>query len=457
LSRPFIRSAVAIPLTRGPDGELLALVGRRNPKSRFLGGYFAFPGGVIEPEDGDPQREDESEVLRRTASRELEEETGLRVPAEDLLPAGWRVTPPFSPRRFDTKMYVAPVATPVEPSPAEPGELIDLQWARPADLVERWSRLEIRIAPPLLPMLRPLAEDAGGTPEELAVSLQEVNVERPEEGPRIEFVPDVHMVPLLTATLPPATHTNCYLVGARDLLIIDPGSASPDECARLAHQIDRRIEAGATPWGILVTHHHGDHTGGVSFLAGRYGVPVLAHPETWACGAGVPSGREIGDGEVLALSGGERLRVMHTPGHAAGHVALLEEGLGSLFAGDLVSGVSTVLFDGAPGSLDLYLESLARLRDSGARTLFPGHGPPLIAPARAIGRLLDHRADREGRILRAIGSGAGDLVAIVGEAYADTPAADPQLAARQTEAHLDRLERAERIVRAGHGWRLASG
>jgi glyoxylase-like metal-dependent hydrolase (beta-lactamase superfamily II) len=148
------------------------------------------------------------------------------------------------------------------------------------------------------------------------------------------------------------------------------------------------------------------------------------------------------------------LVALHTPGHAPGHLAFFEEMRGSLFAGDLVSGVSTILIDAAPGSLDLYLASLARLRELPARTLFPGHGPPLIDPKSAIDALLAHRMQREERIVDAIRSGATALDEIAERAYADTPAADPGLARRQAIAHLDRLEAQGRVRRAGERWTL---
>jgi glyoxylase-like metal-dependent hydrolase (beta-lactamase superfamily II) len=145
---------------------------------------------------------------------------------------------------------------------------------------------------------------------------------------------------------------------------------------------------------------------------------------------------------------------LHTPGHAPGHLALFEETRGSLFAGDLVSGVSTILIDAAPGSLELYLSSLAKIRALPARTLFPAHGPPMIDPGRAIDSLLDHRREREERIVDAIRTGATELEEIVRRAYSDTPAADPALARRQAMAHLDRLERRGMVRRAGGRWTL---
>jgi glyoxylase-like metal-dependent hydrolase (beta-lactamase superfamily II) len=119
-----------------------------------------------------------------------------------------------------------------------------------------------------------------------------------------------------------------------------------------------------------------------------------------------------------------------------------------------VSGVSTVLIDAAPGALDAYLASLETLRDLPARTLFPAHGPPMIDPKRALQAALDHRAEREARILEALADGPKEVAAIVRRAYDDTPGADPSLAARQALVHLARLESTGRVRRAGNSWAL---
>lgn len=453
----FRKSAVAIPVVRDGDG-IRVLAGRRSAGSRFLGGFFAFPGGVHDAADGDLAREGEDACLRRTAARELEEETGLVVSPEVLRPAGRRLSPPFTPVRFDSLIYTVDVAAPA-PAPRSSGELEELAWARPAELVRRWQDLEIRVAPPVLPMLFALADasaDADGAT--LAAAVERANTFPDDEGPRIEFVPFVHLVPLRTPTLPPATTTNCYLVGAREMLVVDPGAADAREHARLRNQLARRREEGAEPIAIVLTHHHGDHVDGAGTLARELRLPVWAHAETLARWGGRASAealagvRALRDGEVLALSGGERVRVLWTPGHAPGHVALLEETRGSLFAGDLVSGVSTILVDSAPGSLDRYLASLGRLLEYPMRTIFPGHGPPAIDPLRTLRGVLDHRAEREARILAAVRAGARGLSGITEAAYADTPGADPALAARQALAHLERLEGQGQVRREGDEW-----
>src|SRR5687767_405109 len=119
--------------------------------------------------------------------------------------------------------------------------------------------------------------------------------------------PGIRVLALRTPTLPPAAHTNVYLVGpeAGPVAVVDPGSPYPDQQAILDDVLAKiPIEL------VLLTHHHGDHTGGAVALAARWGVPIAAHPATARRLAGrVPVTREIHDGDVIhgALA-------IHTPG-----------------------------------------------------------------------------------------------------------------------------------------------
>lgn len=451
---------MAILLSRDSEGKWVTLVGMRHPKSRFLGGFFAFPGGAHDAGDGD-LRENEAKALRRTAARELHEETGLQLAPEKFFDAGRRATPPFAPRGFDSLMLMGEVPRPAPPHPAPPPELLDLQWARPNVLLERWRRLEICIAPPVLPIVEVLRECDGVGIEEIAERVRRVNAEMEADGPRIEFVPDVLMVPLRTATLPPATHTNCYFIGSGEFVIVDPGSAAEDEIARLSRHVRRRLLDGARPAAVLLTHAHRDHVGGVGAVAREFGLPVWAHIRTLQSisddsrgGRGV---REIVDGEVIHLSGGERLRAIETPGHAPGHLSFFEERSRTLFAGDLVSGISTILVESGPGGLDRYLSSLKRLISLDARMMFAGHGPPHLQPNVALQAVYDHRMAREEKIFRAVDGGVGRVSEIVRVAYADTPGANPGLAAQQTEVHLERLRGLGKVVCEAGTWQSRRG
>jgi hydroxyacylglutathione hydrolase len=139
---------------------------------------------------------------------------------------------------------------------------------------------------------------------------------------------------------------------ARRVAIVDPGDAAPVEAA-LA---ERGLELAA----ILVTHHHGDHTGGIRALLERFDVPVYGPAE------------EPIPGRTHALQGGDRLdlpalglsfEVIDVPGHTAGHIAYY--GHGALFCGDtLFSGGCGRLFEGTPSQMTASLDRLAALPDS---------------------------------------------------------------------------------------------
>src|SRR5690606_38154488 len=95
--------------------------------------------------------------------------------------------------------------------------------------------------------------------------------------------PGVRVLAVRSPTLPPATHTNCYVAGTDRLTVFDPASPWPEEQARLAEALDAagRVER------VVLTHHHPDHVSGTEALRRHladlgHDVPVLAHPRTAA-------------------------------------------------------------------------------------------------------------------------------------------------------------------------------
>jgi glyoxylase-like metal-dependent hydrolase (beta-lactamase superfamily II) len=127
----------------------------------------------------------------------------------------------------------------------------------------------------------------------------------------------------------------------------------------------------------------------------------------------------------------------------------------AVIAGDLVSGISTILIDPPAGDMGAYLESLRRLERVGARTLLPGHGPPL--PGKALAKLIAHRLQREQRLLAGMSAAPAGLPAIARAAYADLPELPAALIERQALAHLLLLERQGHVARddaGGGSWRL---
>ncbi|MGY0504040.1 hydroxyacylglutathione hydrolase [Luteimonas sp. e5] len=130
-------------------------------------------------------------------------------------------------------------------------------------------------------------------------------------------------------------------------LLVDPGEAAP--------VLQRFADAPALA-GILLTHHHPDHVGGVPELLQRWpDTPVIApHDERITHAT-----RRVADGDRVAL-GGHEFEVLAVPGHTRSHIAYLGEGL--LFCGDALFSMGCGrMFEGDAPTMLASLDRLAAL------------------------------------------------------------------------------------------------
>lgn len=132
--------AATVVLVRDRVAGLETLMLRRNAKLAF-GGMWVFPGGRIEPGDGEGEA-----GARRAATREAAEETGLVVDSELLVPFAHWVPPPVAPKRFATWFFLAPA--PAGVVSVDGGEIRDHVWVTPATALARHAAGEIQLAPP---------------------------------------------------------------------------------------------------------------------------------------------------------------------------------------------------------------------------------------------------------------------------------------------------------------------
>jgi glyoxylase-like metal-dependent hydrolase (beta-lactamase superfamily II) len=205
---------------------------------------------------------------------------------------------------------------------------------------------------------------------------------------------------------------------------------------------------------IWLTHHHADHIGGVAALKEALNVPVCAHRATAERLEGqLRIDEELYSGDIGEL-GGVPVEVIHTPGHARGHLAFGVGPKACLVAGDLVAGQGTVVIDPPEGDMGDYLATLGALVQRGVGTVVPAHGPAAEDGESLLLGTIAHRLMREDQLVEVLGQrgpeGAYsiDLVPII---YPEVPAMFHPLAARQVLAHLLKLEAEGRAFRPGGG------
>lgn len=184
--------------------------------------------------------------------------------------------------------------------------------------------------------------------------------------------------------------TNCFVIQAPNES--DPKGCFVIDCGIDPHALFERIDQqGLEPRGLLLTHCHYDHIGGIEELFARYGsLPMWVHPiekswngdpilnlsaaSPWPFVAPEPD-HAYEDGDTLDLLG-TSWRVLHLPGHSPGSVGLHNEDANVLLAGD-------TLFAGSVGRIDFPTSEPMHMRQSLRRLLelpdetrvLPGHGP----------------------------------------------------------------------------------
>ncbi len=238
--------------------------------------------------------------------------------------------------------------------------------------------------------------------------------------------------------------TNTWLLGDdRVLIVIDPG---PDDERHLA-ALERAC--GTTAVGaVLVTHAHADHLELAERFATRQRAHVARHPE-------------LGDGDVVRV-GTMSLTALHTPGHAADHLAFWMPEDRVLFTGDLVLGRGSSMVAHPGGDVAAYLRSLERVAELRPRLLFPGHWDPVTDAPAKIEEYRRHRLEREQEVLRALGGGPGTARELTERVYAAELAEQDgreQLlrAAEMTlRAHLKKLVDEGRAVERGEVYEASS-
>lgn len=421
-----------------PTFEVLVI--KRSQRLKFLSGYTAFPGGMVDAVD---EADTEIATAVNCGLRELAEELGLdktytETLRESLVHIGTWTTPEYLVDNFETYFFAVEVDTSFPQVVPNADEVESFEWIHPNDLAIRWEQCACLLAPPTQVIMRRLGEK--GALEKLDEYSETKGV--PPRYAKIR--PYITLFPQYSPTLPPATHTNCYLIGHDELLIVEPATSLELDQSALRLFLEDQIESGKRLKAVVLTHHHHDHVSGVAEFVAHFDVEVWAHPAT-AERIPLKVERLLEDGDVIELDGGVCLEVFHTPGHAPGHIVLLDERSLSLIAGDMVAGIGSIIIDPEDaGDMAAYLDSLRLIKELEPTCLLPSHGPVIGGAEEKIDEYMAHRLMREALIREAVGVESTSIDAIVASAYKDTPeffkvGPNGGLAGRSALAHLNKL------------------
>jgi glyoxylase-like metal-dependent hydrolase (beta-lactamase superfamily II) len=215
--------------------------------------------------------------------------------------------------------------------------------------------------------------------------------------------------------------TNTWVVGREPAWVVDPGPALPAHLDAIDAALAERGGLG----GIALTHHHIDHSEAIAAVRERAPAPLAAGSD--AADVELREGVRFGPFEAV-----------YTPGHTPDHFALV---VGRVcFTGDAVLGEGSVFISpDDPNALAGYLDGLGRLQERELDVLLPGHGPPIWEPAERLSEYVEHRLERERRLVAALEEGRRSTAELLDAAWSDVPESLRPIAAITLTAHLDKL------------------
>lgn len=243
--------------------------------------------------------------------------------------------------------------------------------------------------------------------------------------------------------------TNTYLLGEKDITIIDPGPESTEHLLAILNA----LEPGQSISQIVVTHSHKDHSPLAKQLKEKTGAEIIAFGDSSSGrsaemvelaktgeiggGEGIDSNfspdRLVADGEVIKVED-RALKVIHTPGHMGNHISLAMED--ACFTGDHIMGWASSLVSPPDGDLTDFMASCERLAQENWRVFYSGHGAAITEPNARLQWLITHRRSREAEILAQLRLSPADAVGLAQTIYHDV---NPKLlpaAQRNVLAHL---------------------
>jgi glyoxylase-like metal-dependent hydrolase (beta-lactamase superfamily II) len=270
----------------------------------------------------------------------------------------------------------------------------------------------------------------------------------PEMPAFTQLAPGVRRLVAPNPSMMTGPGTNTYLFGSEEVAVLDPGPVIDSHLRTIQEIADAPIR-----W-VLVTHTHPDHSPAAVELAKLTGAELLGRPppEGQHQDMTFAPDRVLEDGDRLSADG-TQIEVIHTPGHASNHICLRHVELNWVFTGDHVIDGSTVVIDPPDGNMKHYLQSLAKVKSLRPVALAPGHGELIHDPDRAIDWIIDHRLEREAKVVVALRGNPGvTAMELVPHVYKDVDKKLYGWAERSLLAHLLKLEDDDAAIRDNGLW-----
>ena len=263
-----------------------------------------------------------------------------------------------------------------------------------------------------------------------------------KSGEIVQLSPLVRRITAGNSSVFTGPGTNTYLIGAEEITVLDPGPA-------INEHIQNILNSSKNLKQIVVTHTHPDHSPGIKLLQNELDIPAygMITDSTKYQDRDFNPERVLCDGDILK-GDGYSLEAIHTPGHASNHLCYLLKEEKMIFTGDHIMQGSTVVIAPPDGHMKSYISSLSKLKNYSLEKIAPGHGELMPNPHEVVEWIIQHRAEREGKVVEALKkTKSGDPDSLVSQVYEDVDSNLHPIAKWSLESHLIKLQEEGKVLK----------
>ena len=428
---------------------------KRQNNLRAFPGYWAFPGGKVDADDG--AYEFTHQVFQKYPSqlmsalvREAQEELVIDLVSlatqgkvESLHHLGLAITPDFNPYRYATYFYKLTLKEKPQMK-VDNNEAAFAGWMSGQEVIENYNEGKILAVPPVLKAYQRLGENPGLT----EIMDLDFIFDKENHVPMIESVVGIRQLMPLSNTLPPANRTNCFIIGdeGSEQLIVDPSPKDKNEYKKLVNVIEK-----FEPTEIFITHHHKDHNEFADVLARDLKLPMIMSAFTYDTLL-KKRGKDFFDkieteivheGDKVCKWLGKDIFIFEVPGHDRGQLAIAPKSMEWFFFFFLFQGVGTVVVGGEEGDMAEYFTTLKKVISLKPAVVFPSHGIGL-GGTHILEKTLEHRQHREDQVLEFYNNGVSPEQ-MLEKIYFDIPQGLKPYAMANITSHLQKLKNERKI------------